>query len=84
MSCLGHGSIFYPGKKTCILVSTLFYLGGVFGVFYAKIIVFMARVLVVSIKFSFHSISGFLAIVNMVIHSQQWSSELTTVKYDKF
>ena len=36
-------------KKTCILVSTLFYLGGVFGVFFAKIIVFMGRVLVHSI-----------------------------------
>ena len=47
-----------PKKKACILVSTLLYLGGVFGVFYAKIIVFMARVLVLSIKFSFHSISG--------------------------
>ena len=43
-------------KKKCILVSTLFYLGGVF---YAKIVVFMARFLVLSIKLSFHSISGF-------------------------
>ena len=34
-------------------------MGGVFGVFNAKIIVFMARVLVLSIKFSFHSISGY-------------------------
>ena len=50
---------FLPPKKMCILVSTLFYLGGVFGVFCAKIIVFMARVLVLIIKFSFHSISGF-------------------------
>ena len=50
---------FTPKKKTCILVSTLFYLKGVFGVFNAKIIIFMARVLVLSIKFSFHSISGF-------------------------
>ena len=58
MGCLVHGSIFYPKKKTCILVSTLFYLGGVFGVFFAKIIVFMGRVLVHSIYFSFHSISG--------------------------
>ena len=58
MACLGHGSIFYPEKKLCILVSTHFYLGGVFGVFYAKLVVFMDRVLVLSIKFSFHSISG--------------------------
>ena len=36
MACLGHGSIFYPPKKTCILVSTLFYLGGVFVVFMQK------------------------------------------------
>ena len=49
MGCLVHGSIFYPKKKTCILVSTLFYLGGVFGVFFAKIIIFMGRVLVHSI-----------------------------------
>ena len=49
MGCLVHGSIFYPKKKTCILVSTLFYLGGVFGVVFAKIIVFMGRVLVHSI-----------------------------------
>ena len=49
-----------PKKKTFMLVSTLFYLGDVFGVFYAKIIVFMARVLILSIKFSFHSISGFV------------------------
>ena len=58
MGCLGHGSIFYLEKKTCILESTLFYLEGVFGGFYAKIIVFMARVLVLSIKFLFHSIIG--------------------------
>ena len=63
MACLGHGSIFYPEKKPGILVSTLFYLGGVFGVFYAKIIIFMARVLVLSIKFSFHSISGLVMVV---------------------
>ena len=50
---------FTPRKKTCILVSTLFYLEGVFGVFYAKVIVFMARVLILSINLSFHSISGF-------------------------
>jgi len=43
-------------KKTCILVSILFYLGDVFGLFNAKNIVFMARVLVLNIKFSFHSI----------------------------
>ena len=49
---------FTPKKKPGILVSTLFYMGGVFGVFYAKIIIFMARVLILSIKFSFHSISG--------------------------
>jgi len=49
---------FTPKKKTCILVSTLFYLEGVFGVFYVKNIICMARVLVLSIKFSFHSISG--------------------------
>ena len=48
-----------PKKKTCIPVSTLFYLEDVFGVFYAKFIVFMARVLVLSIKLLFHSISGF-------------------------
>ena len=42
----------------CMLVSTLFYLGGVFGGFFAKINVFLSRVLVHSIKFSFHSISG--------------------------
>ena len=36
MGCLVHGSIFYPKKKPCILVSTLFYLGGVFGVFFCK------------------------------------------------
>ena len=46
-------------KKLCILVLTHFYLGGVFGVFYAKIVVFMDRFIVLSIKFSFHSISGF-------------------------
>ena len=45
-------------KKTCILVSTLFYLEGVFSVFYAKIIAFIDRVIVLSIKLSFHSISG--------------------------
>ena len=50
--------LFLTLKKTCILISTLFYLGGVFSAFYSKIIVFMARVLVLSIKFSFHSISG--------------------------
>ena len=37
MGCLGHGSIFYHEvKKKCIVVSTLFYLGGVFGVFMQK------------------------------------------------
>ena len=46
-----------PKKKACIMVSTLFYLG-FFGVVFAKNIVFMPRVLVLSIKFSFHSISG--------------------------
>ena len=35
------------------------FLFGGFGVFCAKIIVVMARVLILSIKFSFHSISGF-------------------------
>ena len=45
-------------KKLCILVSPFFYFEGVFGVFYATIVVFMARVIVLSIKFSFHSISG--------------------------
>ena len=54
---------FTPKKKTCILVSTLFYLDGVFGVFYAKIIVFKARVLILSIKFSFNSISVFFLVV---------------------
>ena len=38
-----------------------FLFGVFFGVFYAKIIVFMDRVLVLSIKFSFHSISGLKA-----------------------
>ena len=50
---------FTPKEKKCILVSTLFYLGGVFGIFNAKTIIFMARVIVLNIKFSFHSISGF-------------------------
>ena len=60
---------FLPRKKTCILVSTRFYLGGVFCVFNVKMIIFMARVLVLSIKFSFHSISGFLTFPYFHIHS---------------
>ena len=63
--------IFTPTKNPCILVSTLFYLGGVFGVFDAKIIVFMARFLVLSIKFSFHSISGFMNLDVLVILSDK-------------
>ena len=55
---------FLPRKKKCILVSTLFYLWGVFGVFYAIITVFMVGVLVLSIKFSFHSISGFIPYID--------------------
>ena len=44
-------------KNLCTGINT-FLFGGVFGVFYAKIVVLVARVLVLSIKFSFHSISG--------------------------
>ena len=42
-----------------LTVLGLFYLEGVFDGFYAKIIVFVARVLVLSINFLFHSISGY-------------------------
>ena len=41
-----------------------FLFGGVFGVSFAKIIFFIPRVLVLSIKFLFHSISGFIYICN--------------------
>ena len=59
MGCLGFFTLkFNNNKKNCIVVSTLFYLGGVFGVFYAKIII-MATILVLHIKLSFHSISGY-------------------------
>ena len=58
MGCLGHGSIFYPEKKNMYTGINTFLFGGVFGVFFEKNIIFMARVLVLSIEFSFHSISG--------------------------
>ena len=58
MACLGHDSIFNPEKKNVYTSINIFLFGGVFGVFYAKIIIFMARVLVLSIKFLFHSMSG--------------------------
>ena len=57
MGFLGHDSIFNP-KKNVYTGINIFLFGGVFGVFNAKIIVFMATVLVLSIKFLFHSISG--------------------------
>ena len=57
----GHGSIFNPGKKKVYTGINTFLFRGVFGVLFAKIIVFMPRVLVLSIKFSFHSISGLVA-----------------------
>ena len=41
------------------------------GVFDAKIIVFMARFLILSIKFSFHSISGFMHLDVLVILSDK-------------
>ena len=46
-------------KKVYTGINTILF-RGIFGVFFAKIIVFMPRVLVLSIKFSFHSISGYL------------------------
>ena len=58
----GHGSIFNPPPKKVYTGINTFLFSGVFGVFFAKIIVFMPRVLVLSIKFSFHSISGFVCI----------------------
>ena len=48
-----------PKKKMYTCINT-FLFGGFFGVVFAKIIVFMPRVLVLSIKFSFHSVSGYL------------------------
>ena len=46
-----------PKKKVYTGINT-FLFRGVFGVFFEKIIVFMPKGLVLSIKFSFHSISG--------------------------
>ena len=47
-----------PPKKNMYTGINTFLFGGAFGVFFAKTIVFMPRVLVLSIKFSFHGISG--------------------------
>ena len=57
MGCLDMALFLTPKKKVYTGINT-FLFRGVFGVFFAKIIVFMPRVLVLSIKFSFHSISG--------------------------
>ena len=53
-------ALFFTLKKNVYTGINTFLFGGFFGVFYAKIIIFMARVLVLSIKFSFHSISGYV------------------------
>ena len=60
-------ALFLTPKKKVYTSITTFLFRGVFGVFFAKIIVFMPRVLVLSIKFSFHSISG-LKHYNMVVY----------------
>ena len=52
-----HGSVFNPEKNVHTGIN-IFLFGGAFGVFLAKIIISMPRVLVLSIKFLFHSISG--------------------------
>ena len=52
-------TLFLSPKKNHIYWYQHFSIWGVFGFFLAKIMVFMPRVLVLSIKFSFHSISGF-------------------------
>ena len=56
-----HGSIFNPEKKNMYTGINTFLFVGVFGVFFAKTNVFMPRVLVLSIKFSFHRISGLMS-----------------------
>ena len=52
-------ALFLTLKKKVYIGINIFLFRGVFGVFFAKIIVFMPRVLILSIKLSFHSISGY-------------------------
>ena len=52
-------ALFLNPKKNMYTGINTFLFGGVFGVFYAKIIIFMDGVLILSINLSFHSISGF-------------------------
>ena len=85
MGCLGHGSISPPQKKHVYWYQHFSIWGCFWCFFNAKTIIFMARVLVLNIKFSFHSISGlkfFLLQNNLEIWNGESINDLPKLRYD--